>query len=141
MTSYPDSAQRPPYLEVDSRSRWCTSALQAMAFESATLPSRLRADAGDLTSIADLTTSLNLHGGRNVVQLQMFLPAPFQAHGGTNGNGPETQTIATRPCDFFPFLRKALPHKPIIFNRVDVLRGNPLDQPEERAVDEEVQSK
>jgi hypothetical protein len=61
----------PSYLSLDARSKWQTSATHAMAFESMTLPSRLRSGNGQRGSLNDLEETINSTGKRKIAKLEM----------------------------------------------------------------------
>ena len=69
----------PPYVEMDRQSPWQRSALLATAVESATLPSRLRDNAGRTGRLGDLNAFLNIEGKRNIAQLQFSATNPAVA--------------------------------------------------------------
>jgi len=59
---------------MDQSSPWHTSALQATALSTLTLPSRLRPDAeGQRTTLQDLEASINLAGNRKIAALGLSL--------------------------------------------------------------------
>ncbi|KAK3081761.1 hypothetical protein LTS18_002988 [Coniosporium uncinatum] len=60
----------PHYLAMDSSSQWHTSAFQATALSTLTLPSRLRPNAeGQRTTLSDLEAAANLAGNRKIASL------------------------------------------------------------------------
>jgi len=65
----------PPYMTLEQRHPWHTSAVQALVMESLTLPARLRRSQGiNAASIRDLVIALNPSDERNIAQ------ASFKAH-------------------------------------------------------------
>ncbi|KAL6720409.1 lumenal Hsp70 protein [Lecanora helva] len=60
----------PHYVQMDRNSQWHTSALLAMALESVTLPSRLRAGLHQRGRLGDLEGALNVNGNQRIAQLQ-----------------------------------------------------------------------
>lgn len=64
--------QHPSYLgDFESGSEWLTSALQCVAFESATLPARLVHDTTQDVSLTTLESLLNTNGKQNIQELQI----------------------------------------------------------------------
>lgn len=60
----------PPYLQLDRKSQWHTSALLSMALESITLPSRLRPGQGKRGLLDDMAVPLNVNGNQRIATLQ-----------------------------------------------------------------------
>jgi hypothetical protein len=63
----------PSYLSLDSTSSWHISAMQSIAMESMTIPSRLRSSRGTLQ---DLEETVNSTGKRRVAKLEMSVADP-----------------------------------------------------------------
>lgn len=63
----------PSYAVPNLKSHWHVSALFATAFESMTLPSRLKAQDGRRETIDELTSSLNINGNQNIAKLRMSI--------------------------------------------------------------------
>ncbi|KAL9095035.1 MAG: hypothetical protein Q9165_002637 [Trypethelium subeluteriae] len=66
----------PGYVTIEPSSRWYASALQATAFESMTLPARLRGTPETRTTLADMEAAFNNHGNRKVAALGMSVTDP-----------------------------------------------------------------
>ena len=64
------AAQLPSYMLLDRSSPWHTSALLAAAFESMTLPSRLRISTQKRGLLDDLEAALNVNGNQRLAQLE-----------------------------------------------------------------------
>ncbi|KAK5132372.1 hypothetical protein LTR08_009143 [Meristemomyces frigidus] len=135
------------YLEFEREARWHSSALQAVAFESVTLPTRLRrAEAGRATFDA-LETTLNNEGNRRIAAAGLTIADPAHlegapqanghrdtrmANGHANGlaNGHAHDEDAVPDMDFFPDLTatatsgRTLGRKPHVFSTVTSLRGS-----------------
>ena len=80
----------PSYVSLNRNSPWHTAALQATAFESITLPSRLRASRGTRTaSLDELAAAVSPGGDRRIAQLSFEL---------TGLDVP----LQSDPCDLFP---------------------------------------
>jgi hypothetical protein len=67
----------PSYIRLNGASRWHTSALQLLAIESITLPTRLRLGQAR-SSLADIETLLSNHGNRRIAQLNMTIKDPSE---------------------------------------------------------------
>ena len=63
----------PPYIHLDRGSLWHTSALLSMAWESVTLPSRLRPDHAKRGVMDDMVAALNVSGSQRMASLQCSL--------------------------------------------------------------------
>lgn len=63
----------PSYTMLNTKSHWHSSALFAAAFESMTLPSRLKPRDGSRETIDELASSLNINGNQNIARLQMSI--------------------------------------------------------------------
>ncbi|KAI9740667.1 MAG: mtDNA inheritance, partitioning of the mitochondrial organelle [Claussenomyces sp. TS43310] len=75
----------PPYVTIDRRSPWHTSALISTASESMTLASRLKTRNGLRNSLDEIAGSLNVNGNQNIAKLQMSIDLqgePLQSKGG-----------------------------------------------------------
>ena len=66
----------PPYLSMDLSSQWHTSAIQAVAFESMTLPSRLRSSNGQRGTLQDMEEAFNSGGKRKIAKLEFSTADP-----------------------------------------------------------------
>ncbi|KAL8827284.1 MAG: hypothetical protein Q9191_003285 [Dirinaria sp. TL-2023a] len=71
----------PHYIHLDRSSQWHTSALLSAAWESATLPSRLRLDHTKRGFLDDMVAALNVNGGQRMAGLQCSLLDPSQVNG------------------------------------------------------------
>ncbi|TIA44226.1 tubulin nucleotide-binding domain-like protein [Aureobasidium pullulans] len=84
LTTLPDVL--PPYVHLNGSSKWHTSALQLLAMESMTLPTRLRAGQQGRSSFADIETLLSNDGNRRIAQLNMSIKDPSELEGEADGN-------------------------------------------------------
>lgn len=142
----------PPYVQLARSSQWQTSALLSTAFESITLPSRLRPGGGQRGRLDDLEAGLNVNGSQRIANIQMSVidpsgpehdrPAGLKAQDGrmrgSNTDGPlrEDQILAgdaQLDMDFFsgesPAMNantfRAQPKKKHrVFGQVDSVRGH-----------------
>ena len=71
----------PHYIHLDRSSQWHTSALLSAAWESVTLPSRLRLDHTKRGLLDDMVAALNVNGRQRMASLQCSLFDPYQANG------------------------------------------------------------
>lgn len=78
-----DARNEPPYLRVD-RTAWQTSALQAAAIESYTLPSRLRPVDGRRFMLGDMEMAINRDGMRRIAELELSATDPSELSASTN---------------------------------------------------------
>lgn len=69
-------AKAPSYLTMDCNSPWHTSALQCVALESMTIPSRLRSSNGERGVLHDLEETFNSTGKRGIAKLEMSIADP-----------------------------------------------------------------
>ncbi|KAK4986980.1 mtDNA inheritance, partitioning of the mitochondrial organelle [Elasticomyces elasticus] len=145
LTNIPSAS--PSYLSVDTASAWHTSALQATALETATLPTRLRTDR---SSPDDLEALLCNDGTRRIASLSLSIADPLALHeqtepdqraqprdrrtnGYTNGfdhtNGADTPDRETLDIDLHPRDSnlagdaRRLGSRPHIFDCAETLRG------------------
>lgn len=63
----------PQDIQFDRESQWHTAALLSMAWESMTLPSRLRPPQGRRGLLGDMTSILNVNGNQRIASLQCTL--------------------------------------------------------------------
>jgi len=84
LTTLPDVL--PPYVHLNGSSKWHTSALQLLALESMTLPTRLRAGQQGRSSFTDIETLLSNDGNRRIAQLNMSIKDPSELEGEADGN-------------------------------------------------------
>ncbi|KAI9887521.1 MAG: mtDNA inheritance, partitioning of the mitochondrial organelle [Watsoniomyces obsoletus] len=66
----------PSLVSVDPRSNWHTSALIMTALETVTLPARLRAPGGRLSTLSEMEEVLRSHGRQNIAQLRLMPGEP-----------------------------------------------------------------
>lgn len=78
-------ATLPPYLTLSETSRWQTSALQALALESITLPTRLRVGQEGRSTFDEFETVLSNDGNRRIAQLNMSIKDPSEFEESENG--------------------------------------------------------
>lgn len=64
----------PSYIHLDPTSEWHKSALILTAWESLTLPSRLRLSSYARETLNQLENTLNINGNQNIARLQLSLP-------------------------------------------------------------------
>ncbi len=86
-------AKLPSYLSPDRRSSWHNSAMLAMAFESMTLPTRLKPVDGQQYTLNRLEAGLNSNGHQNIARLQYSVPDSETFHSpqaGTDERIPTT---------------------------------------------------
>ncbi|KAL1637789.1 mtDNA inheritance, partitioning of the mitochondrial organelle [Neofusicoccum ribis] len=126
----------PPYLQtLDPASRWHTSALQATALESATLPTRLRAPAA-ASPLAHLEAVINANGTRRIAAARLSVADPAalaqtlaaRMEDEKNQTGNEEAEELDRDNAFDVALSRVgpAPRKPArdaLFGRVECLRG------------------
>ncbi|KAI4813493.1 tubulin nucleotide-binding domain-like protein, partial [Aureobasidium sp. EXF-8846] len=84
LTTLPDVL--PSYVNLNASSKWHTSALQLLALESMTLPTRLRSGQQGRSSFTDIETLLSHDGNRRVAQLNMSIKDPAELDGEANGH-------------------------------------------------------
>ena len=66
----------PPYLSFDTGSPWHIGALQAVALESMTMPSRLKSTVGHRGTLQDLEEAVNSTGKRRIAKLELSIANP-----------------------------------------------------------------
>lgn len=71
----------PHYIHLDRSSQWHTSALLSAAWESVTLPSRLRLNNTKRGLLDDMVAALNVNGRQRMASLQCSLLDPDQVNG------------------------------------------------------------
>ncbi|CZS95784.1 hypothetical protein WAI453_001615 [Rhynchosporium graminicola] len=67
------SALLPSYVTIDPKSRWHVGGLLSTAYETMTLPSRLRLQNGARESLDELVNVLNVNGNQNIAKLRMSI--------------------------------------------------------------------
>lgn len=83
MTNIPKKL--PPYLSPDSGSPWHIGAVQCVALESMTIPSRLRTSDGRRGTLQDLEDTFNSTGKRRIAKLSMSIADPSVLSEKTSG--------------------------------------------------------
>jgi hypothetical protein len=76
----------PNYVRVDRKSPWHVSALLSTAFESMTLPSRLKNQNGFRQSLDEIAGALNVNGNQNIAKIQMSVCLDPASHPQGNGD-------------------------------------------------------
>ena len=66
----------PSYLSLDQTSPWHISAVQAVALETMTIPSRLKVNVGSRGTLQDIEDSFNSTGKRRIAKLEMSVADP-----------------------------------------------------------------
>lgn len=87
LTTLPDVL--PPYVNLNGSSKWHTSALQLLALESMTLPTRLRSGQQGRSSFADIETLSSNDGIRMIAQLNMSIKDPTELEGEADGHASQ----------------------------------------------------
>lgn len=99
---YVPMAQRPVngpgYLRMDGSSPWHVAALQCVASESLTIPSRLRASQPGRASLQQLEETMNQTGKRRIAKLELSISDP-NALDDELGNGPNNTAPRTLDSD------------------------------------------
>lgn len=89
----------PNYVLLDPRSQWHVSGLLSTAFESMTLPSRLRAREGFRQTLDGLGNTLNVNGNQNIAKLRMSIEKDSlsltNGHSHSNGSGADAGATNT----------------------------------------------
>jgi hypothetical protein len=67
------STMLPSYVTIDPKSQWHVSGLLCTAFESMTLPSRLKARDGTRETLDHIANALNINGNQNIAKLRMSI--------------------------------------------------------------------
>ncbi|KAF2216339.1 hypothetical protein CERZMDRAFT_34223 [Cercospora zeae-maydis SCOH1-5] len=115
----------PDYVSLDAESPWCTSALQATAIESVTLPTRLRATQTGRATFDNLEMTLNGDGNRRITAFS------FSAKAGLEGEDHAREEDHL-DIELFPHFslpntadrNRRRPRRPHVFSRVSSLRGH-----------------
>lgn len=92
----PSPTKLPPYVYLDSHSRWHISALLSTAVESMTLPSRLKVQNSSVQRLDQFENALNINGGQNIAKLRMSIKHKPEANG---DHQPRTQEIRAQRRD------------------------------------------
>jgi len=135
----------PSYLSIDASSKWQTSAIHAVAFESMTLPSRLRSPNGQRGSLNDLEEIINSTGKRRIAKLEFSVAdadvledrvvaeaAKADKVGAVLTRQDETDSRDDRPISFdadlsgkeFGGVRQRRRRKEHVFGRAESSRGS-----------------
>lgn len=139
ISSVPASLTR--YLALQASSPWHTSALQALAIESLTLPTRLRTSEHGISTFDELEATLNDNGHRRVAGCALSVEDPSHLvqtaqSGGydtrmTNGNSGDHHAEEVKlDIDTFPSLGhlsnvngNRLGRRTHVFSKTEILRG------------------
>ncbi|KAL1302654.1 hypothetical protein AAFC00_003021 [Neodothiora populina] len=141
ITSTP--SQLPSYVTIDGTSKWHTAALQVLAIESLTLPTRLRSNQAGRTSFGDIENVLSNDGNRRIAALSMSLEDPTvhdvatnSADGQNGSNGHSNGSVAEDgepsvdklDIDLYPEVagssdRSSASSKSHVFSQLQSLRG------------------
>ncbi|KAF2728617.1 protein DML1 [Polyplosphaeria fusca] len=136
-------AKTPSYLQLDSNSPWHIGAMQALALESITIPSRLRSSDERRGTLQDLEETINSTGKRRIAKLEMSIADPdvldekserqiAQAEkSGSMGSGlddKDGEQLFRFDIDVFSRDYRGVQSKPFkkehIFSRVESTRGD-----------------
>jgi hypothetical protein len=161
------TARLPNYVTVDRQSPWHVSGLLSAAFESMSLPSRLKTKYGSRHTIDRLISALNINGNQNIAKLRMSVdqktaPNGYQGPGrlaapteSRNSRGPYQETsvrgsqvdgnsdLTTFDMDFFPaetgeqISRRQRNKEPHIFGQVEGYRVKEVTDSEETSGEDE----
>lgn len=120
----------PSYLKLEPSSEWYESAVLAIAVESMTLPSRVKAIGGRRGLLSDFEAVLNVQGNQSLFELRSVIDngtrkAKYQlANGHANGNGPDVLTSANEDgIDCTPHDEESFANPERVFAQVGVARG------------------
>ncbi|QDS77731.1 hypothetical protein FKW77_004446 [Venturia effusa] len=139
------SSVLPSYLDLATDSAWNTSALQAAAYESVTLPSRLRSRHGPRGAMADFEMQFTNEVNRNILEVEMTArDANTYSEPVTNGvtdhrmtNGIDEEDEAPKEPDTldirFSKSERGGNRRSHTFSRVNVCRGTWSALPESSA--------
>ena len=94
----------PDYLRPDRGSQWHTSALLSAAFETMTLPSRLRPDGQRPRLLDDIEAALNVNGNQHIAQLQCSALGPDSAD--SVAKAPQERDTRMRSDSDYPLLEE-----------------------------------
>ncbi|GAB1737899.1 hypothetical protein NU219Hw_g2371t1 [Hortaea werneckii] len=134
LSSVPKSL--PSYVQMDPSSKWNTSALQAAAFESLTLPTRLRRTEQGHATFDELETTLSNEGNRKVGALGMTVKSTASSrtnsaavNGTANGTDDDEVTAYDTDIDLLPDFSSSTTssrdtnRRPHRFSAAESLRG------------------
>lgn len=85
------AATLPSYLTVDLKSQWHIGGLLSTAFETMTLPSRLRVQDGNRASMDQLVNVLNVNGNQNIAKLRMSIDQDSVPNGSHRKSRPDVR--------------------------------------------------
>lgn len=139
LTTLPTSL--PSYISMNGASKWHTSALQVLALETITLPTRLRGNENGRASFGDVETVLSNDGNRRIAALSLSLEDPavhetaangderHASNGHFNGDAEDSETVAPElDIDMYPDVTAAVGGRPRttkthVFSQLQSLRG------------------
>ncbi|KAI9050043.1 hypothetical protein LZ554_006188 [Drepanopeziza brunnea f. sp. 'monogermtubi'] len=83
------SSRLPGYVTIDMKSQWHIGSLLSTAFETMTLPSRLRMHNNSRASMDQLVNVLNVNGNQNIAKVQMSIDQRASSNGQQQVAGPD----------------------------------------------------
>ncbi|OCL03467.1 protein DML1 [Glonium stellatum] len=86
----------PPYLSMSLSSQWHTSAMQAVALESMTLPSRLKSSSGQRGTLQDMEEAFNSSGKRKIAKLELSIADPDVLEGGAEAKAEHAKKVTSQ---------------------------------------------
>ena len=94
----------PSYLSMDPHSSWCTTALQLIAYDTLTLPTRLRSSSTQQTStLEDLSITITPEPNQPIAELEMNFPNMVEMNGWHDADGGISMTgQTTADLQYFP---------------------------------------
>lgn len=110
----------PAYVSFDAASKWHTSALQAMALETITLPSRLRSGQIGRTSLSDVEATLGDDGNRKLARVDFGVEDPSVLAVSANGSAPHDSRVNGYSNGYEADGTSSLPHPEIAMQPRDV---------------------
>ncbi|KAH7360542.1 tubulin domain-containing protein [Rhexocercosporidium sp. MPI-PUGE-AT-0058] len=160
------SMMLPSYVMIDPKSRWNVGGLLSTAYETMTLPSRLRIQNVGRKSLDELVNVLNVNGNQNIAKLRMSIDqksvpngnnlARLEVRGQSRDTrlpsqerriedipSPEDKELKTLDMDFFPTEtgeqsrgRRAV-KEPHVFGQAETYRADDQKENEVEEADEE----
>ena len=114
----------PSFVSVDQRSKWSVSAFQSMAFESMTLPTRVKnLHSTERSTLDGLATDLNADESQKISQLTMNLPDTLQMNGHhTSHSVAREDKQRDQDCEF-AFTNRDPNIEPHLFAQLEHTRG------------------
>jgi hypothetical protein len=97
MSNHP--AKVPSYIKMDSASPWHISALQCLALETMTMPSRLRESQAGQATLQELEQTINQNGNRRIAKLEMSIADPESLAEKTTTKFERANTTESREDD------------------------------------------